>query len=273
MALLQTSPNHSDEHKKVANKTVHLFELHEELFFFNSLHYQVSFMATSYQSLMYNVDWVITVGMVPHYFCKLHAFRNVSHSNEFLLSCKQPINYWLNKKRLQTIKHLSKPSKLYPTYLYAKLSACLRVPMSWTIAKNCWRPSNFSCFSKTNMKWLPKQLCIITQSTAPGRFISVARNTISSPVDKVVGQKRKKLDFLNNEKRIDNSAEDVPWFDAISFCLLVNHMSDHSITSTVVLNDKLCQHAILHVVNASTQYTVNPPTVWPFDFIHRGFER
>lgn len=31
------------------------------------------------------------------------------------------------------------------------------------------------------MKWWPKQLCIMTQSTAPGKLMSVARNTMSSP--------------------------------------------------------------------------------------------
>lgn len=65
--------------------------------------------------------------------------------------------------------------------LYAKFSACFLDPMSCTMAKNCWWPSNFSCFSSTNMKWWPKQLCIMTQSTAPGRLMSVARNTMSSP--------------------------------------------------------------------------------------------
>jgi len=67
------------------------------------------------------------------------------------------------------------------TYLYAKFSACFLDPMSCTMAKNCWCPSNFSCFSSTNIKWWPKHDCIMTQSTAPGRLISVAKNTISSP--------------------------------------------------------------------------------------------
>ena len=53
-------------------------------------------------------------------------------------------------------------------------------------AKNCTCPSNFSCFSRTSMKWLPKQLCIMTQSTAPGRLTSVARNTMSSPCSVVI---------------------------------------------------------------------------------------
>ncbi len=36
--------------------------------------------------------------------------------------------------------------------------------------------------------------------------------------------------------------------------------------------DKLCQLAMRYcVVNACTQYTVNPPTVWPVNIIH-GFE-
>lgn len=69
----------------------------------------------------------------------------------------------------------------FSSSLYAKFSACLRVPMSKTIAKNCWWPSYFSCFSNTSMKWWPKQDCIITQSTAPGKLMSVARKTISSP--------------------------------------------------------------------------------------------
>jgi hypothetical protein len=68
------------------------------------------------------------------------------------------------------------------TYLYAKFSACFLDPMSCTIAKNCWCPSNFSCFSSTNIKWCPKHDCIMTQSTAPGKLMSVAKNTISSPV-------------------------------------------------------------------------------------------
>ena len=37
-----------------------------------------------------------------------------------------------------------------------------------------------SCNS-TYMKWWPKQDCIITQSTAPGRLMSVAKKTMSSP--------------------------------------------------------------------------------------------
>ena len=36
------------------------------------------------------------------------------------------------------------------------------------------------------MKWWPKQLCIMTQSTAPGRLMSVARNTMSSPCSVVM---------------------------------------------------------------------------------------
>ena len=52
--------------------------------------------------------------------------------------------------------------------------------------KNCCSPSYFSCFSKTSMKWWPKQDCIITQSTAPGRLISVARKTMSSPGNVVI---------------------------------------------------------------------------------------
>ncbi len=66
-------------------------------------------------------------------------------------------------------------------YRYAKFSACFFEPINCTMAKNCWWPSYFSCFSSTSIKWFPKQDCIITQSTAPGRFISVAKNTISSP--------------------------------------------------------------------------------------------
>lgn len=54
------------------------------------------------------------------------------------------------------------------------------------MAKNCWWPSNFSCFSSTNIKLCPKQLCIITQSTAPGKLMSVARKTISSPCNVVM---------------------------------------------------------------------------------------
>ena len=53
--------------------------------------------------------------------------------------------------------------------------------MSCTTAKNCWWPSCFSCFSSTRMKYLSKQHCIMTQSTAPGRLMSVAKNTMSSP--------------------------------------------------------------------------------------------
>lgn len=58
--------------------------------------------------------------------------------------------------------------------------------MSWTMAKNCVCPSHFSCFSSISIKWCPKQLCIITQSTAPGRLISVAKNTMSSPFNVVM---------------------------------------------------------------------------------------
>ena len=36
------------------------------------------------------------------------------------------------------------------------------------------------------MKWCPKQLCIMTQSTAPGKLISVAKNTMSSPCNVVM---------------------------------------------------------------------------------------
>ena len=36
------------------------------------------------------------------------------------------------------------------------------------------------------MKWQPKQFCIMTQSTAPGRFISVAKKTMSSPWSVVI---------------------------------------------------------------------------------------
>ncbi len=36
------------------------------------------------------------------------------------------------------------------------------------------------------MKWCPKQLCIMTQSTAPGKLISVARKTMSSPCNVVM---------------------------------------------------------------------------------------
>ena len=66
-------------------------------------------------------------------------------------------------------------------HLNAKLSACFLVPINWTMAKNCCKPSYFSCFSSTSIKWWPKHDCIITQSTAPGRAISVAKKTISSP--------------------------------------------------------------------------------------------
>jgi len=58
--------------------------------------------------------------------------------------------------------------------------------MSCTMAKNCWWPSIFSCFSRTSIKWWPKQDCIMTQSTAPGRLMSVARNTMSSPCNVVM---------------------------------------------------------------------------------------
>ena len=50
-------------------------------------------------------------------------------------------------------------------------------------------------------------------------------------------------------------------------------LSGQSISSTVDLNDKLSQPAQwYYFVNASPQYTVNPPTVWPFNVIHGGFD-
>ena len=45
----------------------------------------------------------------------------------------------------------TKDSKI-DTYRYAKFSACFLVPINWTMAKNCWWPSNFSCFSKTSLR-------------------------------------------------------------------------------------------------------------------------
>lgn len=109
------------------------------------------------------------------------------------------------KSRVQKIKFqsLHNTSPICFTYLYANCIVCFRDPISWTIAKNFSSPF-FSCFSNTSIKWWPKQLCgrnikcsfvplfiknlcpknrtcIITQSTAPGRLMSVARNTISSP--------------------------------------------------------------------------------------------
>ena len=36
------------------------------------------------------------------------------------------------------------------------------------------------------MKWCPKHVCIMTQSTAPGRLMSVARNTMSSPFEEKI---------------------------------------------------------------------------------------
>ena len=47
--------------------------------------------------------------------------------------------------------------KVQTYYLYAKFSACFLVPMSWTMAKNCWWPSNFSCFSNTSLKNMKNQ--------------------------------------------------------------------------------------------------------------------
>ena len=48
-------------------------------------------------------------------------------------------------------------------------------------------------------------------------------------------------------------------------------LSDHSISSTKVLNGMSdAIHTWYHKANASTQYTVNPPTLWPFNLIHRG---
>ena len=40
--------------------------------------------------------------------------------------------------------------------------------------------------NSTYIKWCPKHDCIITQSTAPGRFMSVARKTMSSPCNVVI---------------------------------------------------------------------------------------
>lgn len=74
----------------------------------------------------------------------------------------------------------------FSSNLYAKFSACFREPINCTMAKNCWWPSYFSCFSKTSMKLCPKHDCIITQSTAPGKLMSVARKTMSSPCKVVI---------------------------------------------------------------------------------------
>ena len=54
-------------------------------------------------------------------------------------------------------------------------------------------------------------------------------------------------------------------------------LSDHSVSSTVVLNASLYMNCASlqydnNVMNASTQYTVNPPTVLPFSIAHSGFE-
>ena len=78
--------------------------------------------------------------------------------------------------------------KIFIYYKHTNLnsSASLAAPISCTTAKNCWWPSCFSCFSSTKMKYFSKQHCIITQSTAPGRLMSVARNTMSSPTKVVM---------------------------------------------------------------------------------------
>lgn len=102
----------------------------------------------------------------------------VSNTRQSLFIMAVAIPSWIDRGVASQVNRRLWP---FSSSRYAKFSACLRVPISCTIAKNCWWPSYFSCFSKTNMKWKPKQDCIITQSTAPGRLMSVARKTISSP--------------------------------------------------------------------------------------------
>ena len=51
-------------------------------------------------------------------------------------------------------------------------------------------------------------------------------------------------------------------FECIYSYPLTLRLSDQTLWSTVVLHDS---H---HVVDASTQYTVNPPTIWSFNIIH-----
>ena len=52
-------------------------------------------------------------------------------------------------------------------------------------------------------------------------------------------------------------------------------MSNHTISSTLLCNEKLSislqYDEKLYMVNASTQYTVNPPTVWLFNIIQVFF--
>lgn len=99
-----------------------------------------------------------------------------TRQSEFSIAEETPS--WIERGIASQVRRLRWP---FNSSLYAKFSACFRDPISWTIAKNCWWPSNFSCFSSTSMKCWPKHDCIMTQSTAPGKLMSVAKNTMSSP--------------------------------------------------------------------------------------------
>ncbi len=73
-----------------------------------------------------------------------------------------------------------------------------------------WLPhfSFFSCFSSTSMKRKPKKDCIITQSTAPGRLMSMTRNTMSSPWSNGAVQYSRIYPSLGGTKNI--TVHDIP---------------------------------------------------------------
>lgn len=138
-------------------------------------------VSNSRQSLLLMAAWIpswMECGVASHIRRLRGALSSSLHKAQFSIS-KRPL-----KQRLTTnddnIKQITQ--KKNQTYLYVKFSVWRRVPISWTMAKNCWWPSALSCFSSTSMKWWLKQDCIITQSTAPGKLISVAKNTMSSPI-------------------------------------------------------------------------------------------
>ena len=71
-----------------------------------------------------------------------------SHVNRLLCPFNSSLNENSNGHLYIKIKSLQNS---FSPYLYAKFSACFLVPISCTIAKNCWWPSNFSCFSNTSL--------------------------------------------------------------------------------------------------------------------------
>ena len=107
----------------------------------------------------------------------------VSNIKQSLLPIVEATPSWM---LLGLASHVSRRPWPLSSNLYVKFSACFWVPIIWTIAKNCWWFSCLSCFSSTSIKLCSKQHCIITQSTAPGKLMSVARKTMSSPCNVVI---------------------------------------------------------------------------------------